>query len=106
MDKQKEICSNESGVGDCKCREPKSIGKESSAGREIPISPKTRAGVDGQILQQLSGIGCREISIGAGSEMDSPTGPKDRSVRETLKWMSSKNADIMELIDKFKLEII
>lgn len=106
MDKQKEICSNESGVGNCECGEPKSIGKESNAGREIPVSPKTRAGVDGQILQQLSGIGCREISIGTRSKMDPPKRPKNGSVRERLRFLSEKNNSMLDLIEKFKLEVL
>jgi hypothetical protein len=39
-------------------------------------------------------------------KVDPPTRPKDRPVREALQFLSERNSEVLNLIEKFELEIL
>lgn len=74
--------------------------------KEMAIKPEIRERVDGHDISTETVVnGCADGVIPA-EEMDPPKRPKNGSVRETLKWMSGKNPDVLKMIDEFKLEVL
>lgn len=72
----------------------------------MAIKPEIRERVDGHDISTETVVnGCADGVI-PDEEMDPPKRPKNGSVRETLKLFSEKNSLVLDLIEKFKLEVL